>query len=54
MSECEPLSRPTWVLGVVPVTGALNSCRIFTNSFYRFHRSLDSLNGLGFTTELSE
>ena len=26
MSECEPLSRPTWVLGVIPVTGALNSC----------------------------
>ena len=26
MSECEPLSRPTWVLGVIPVTGALKPC----------------------------
>ena len=53
MSECEPLSRPTWVLGVIPVTGALISCRIFTNSFLRFHRSLNSLNGFGFTTGLT-
>ena len=52
MSECDSLSRPTWVLSVIPVTGALNSCRTFTNSFFRFHRSLVSPNRLGFTTEL--
>ena len=28
MSECVPLCRPTWVQGVIPVTGALSSLRI--------------------------
>ena len=53
MSECDSLSRPTWALGVILRKEALFSCRIFTNSFLRFHRSLDPLNGVGFTTELT-
>ena len=30
MSKCVPLCRPTWVQGVIPVTGALFSCRSLT------------------------
>ena len=49
MSECEPLSRPTWALGVIRVTGALNSC---WKSCNRLTSSTD-FSILTFITELT-
>ena len=53
MSECEPLSRPTWVLGVILRKEALFSFRDLCNCFHRFHHASDFLNRLSFTTELT-
>ena len=50
MSKCVPFCRPTWVQGVIPVTGALFSCRSIAKGFCCFPRTLDYLNRLRFTT----
>ena len=52
MSECEPLSRPTWVLGVIPVTGAPNPYWKSCNGIIVFHREF--LNSFSLTTELPD
>ena len=46
MSECEPLSRPTWVLGVILRKEALFSYRNSCNCLDRIHQTLDFLNCL--------
>ena len=53
MSECDSLSRPTWVLGVILRKEAPFSLRNSCNRFNRFHHALDSLNWFGFTIVLS-
>ena len=50
MSECDSLSRPTWVLGVILRKEAPFLFRNSCNCFDRLHQTLDSLNGISFTT----
>ena len=54
MSECEPLSRPSWVLGVILRKEAPFSFRNSCNCFHRFHLTSDFLNSLSVTTGLPE
>ena len=44
LSKCVPLCCPTWVHSVIPVTGALISCRTTTNRLCCFLHTLDYLN----------
>ena len=50
MSKCVSLCRPTWVQGVIPVTGALFSRWSTTNRFSCFLHTLDYLNRFCLTT----
>ena len=50
MSECEPLSRPTWVLGVQG--GAVLMPEI-VSQIHRFF-IVNSLNSLSLTTEMTD